>query len=122
MSNDAIQPIDEISTSKKVDELVLEIGARLHNSIDEIPSIIGYWKCWDDFGVSFLPETKKQKYVAYMKRWCGLNVFSYLHHMHDKKDDVWSYYEGVDERFRAENGANFIEHLLANSCFFFFEG
>ncbi|XP_078149727.1 uncharacterized protein LOC144545048 [Carex rostrata] len=127
--------VEEMDDSQElVDEWVVEIEGHLENpdnsratrhpSMDsyreEYPSIIGNWKCWDDFGASFLPENLKWIFVASMKHYFGLNVRSYLVYMQDKVDLAWSYYRGVDQFRTAENSKRFIEHLLVHSCFLIF--
>ncbi|XP_078149452.1 uncharacterized protein LOC144544769 [Carex rostrata] len=149
MSNDDIQPVDgdqelvdEISTTTEtsnddqelVDEWVVEIEGRLENpdnshatrrpsmdsNLEEYPSIIGNWQCWDDFGASFIPEHLKWIFVASMTHYFGLNVRSYIVYMQEKVDLAWSYYRGVDQFRTAENNKRFIEHLLVNCCFLIF--
>ncbi|XP_078168807.1 uncharacterized protein LOC144563240 [Carex rostrata] len=133
MSNDEIQPLEEISTSKEMDEWVAEIGARhippgfshatrpsMDSNLEELPSIFGNWQCWDDFGVSFLPETEKWQIFACMTHWYDINVRSYLEYLQKKEALAWSYYHRVNKQFRAENSKRFIEHLMVNSCFLIF--
>ncbi|XP_078168847.1 uncharacterized protein LOC144563271 [Carex rostrata] len=133
MSNDAIQSPEEISTTKKMDDWVVEIGARhippgfshaarpsMDSNLEERPSIFGNWQCWDDFGVSFLPETEKWQIFACMTHWYDLNVRSYLEYFQKKEALAWSYYHRVNNQFRAENSKRFIEHLMVNSCFLIF--
>ncbi|XP_078159659.1 uncharacterized protein LOC144555255 [Carex rostrata] len=141
MSNDVGQPGNEISPASEViiearlpevniKEWVVDIEARLPPPTtrpptrppnEKIPSIFGNWKCFNDHfpNVPFLPETNMWRFVAYMKNY-NLNVQSCLENLQEKKDELWSYYEGVDKQFRDENGQRFIEYLLANSCFLIF--
>ncbi|XP_078167953.1 uncharacterized protein LOC144562623 [Carex rostrata] len=133
MSSDEIQPLEEISTSKEMDEWVAEIGARhippgfshatrssMDIHLERRPSIFGNWQSWDDFGVSFLPETEKWQIFACMTHWYDINVRLYLLYLQKKEAVAWSYYHGVNKQFRAENSKRFIEYLMVNSCFLIF--